>query len=326
MQVPARGTRSADTARWGPQSFPKSGKVSLLVPSQGGGLAQPLTRGHSREGPSASGKTVAAHESHSSTRLLREPLWAGGLWSVPHGRAAHTQRSRPQSCGHAHSWQPLGDSHPASAPRASARLSTHPCLHTGRNSRARGTSKGPTRPTAVLGGPVGQRPPPPARAELIPGTEVACVPPEEPVPGPARLSAREEAHGQVPTAGTVHQHELDEGQELPAGGCPMATRELGPWRTCSRGLHGCPPGRDRVTLGKLYPRPEQTRASTLFPPGMATARAGASTHTPAGPVFPGWSGPHLPLPCGARHPPPGMWGSHLSLCPPWDSGSRARAV
>lgn len=118
----------------------------------------------------------------------------------------------------------------------------------------------------------------------------------------------------MPTARTVHQHELDEGQELPAGGCPMATtRGLGPWLTCSRGLHGCPPGRDRVALGRLYPRPEQTRTSTLLPPGTATARAGASTHTPAGLPLPRWgpssqAGWGLTCPCPAALGTPHMPG------------------
>lgn len=185
---------------------------------------------------------------------------------------------------------------PRLQPGPSARVSTCQHLHTGRNSRVscleslsrgRGTSKGP--PQSAHGArhpghlaPAGQCPPHQVRAVLILGTEVAWVPPEELVLGPARLSAGEKPHRQVPTARTTHQHELDGGQELLASGCPMATRTLGPWLTCSQGLQGCPPGRDRVTLGKLYPRPEQTRTSTRLSPGTATARAGISTRSPAG--------------------------------------------
>lgn len=66
--------------------------------------------------------------------------------------------------------------------------------------------------------------------------------------------------------------------------------------------------------GKLYPRTELIRASTLVSPGQAEARAGAvgtSTGPSWSPLLP-W---HLPLPRSAHHPPPGMWVPYLLLLP-----------
>lgn len=63
---------------------------------------------------------------------------------------------------------------------------------------------------------------------MIPGTEVALVPPQGPVPDPAGLckgawwGAREEARGQVPTVRPTCQQGLHEGQELPASDCLLA--------------------------------------------------------------------------------------------------------